>query len=158
MKLMIIAVALAFACSDPPIAKNHIPVFAEDFKEATRVAVELLNVAAGCKFLVKTAIRPVARGAIVMSANGSPCGITFHPNIEDGHSAGAYRCTDGSFEVQVERPGDLRTQACIVTHELGHIAGLKDKPGKGIMDPKGCGRMIRVSDAERALLADRFCD
>lgn len=154
---VVAVMGLAFreACVGEPPAAITIGVQAEDFSESTFAAMGLMNGFVGCEFLVP------GDDVVIKSDNGEPCGIAFHPAISDGHSAGAYRCADGKSEVLVSAPGDIHTQVCIVAHEIGHVAGLKDAPSKtsrGIMNQYVCpDRQIVLSDAESKYLSDKFC-
>lgn len=135
-------------CRKLPDAALQIGVYSEGFVEPTSAAMDMLNRAAGCRFLVP------GKDVLVKSDDAEPCGsLELH---EPGHSATAYRCRDG-WEVLIALPGDIHTQTCIVLHELGHVAGLEDKPGIGIMNQYTCPTPIRISDSERARLAERFC-
>lgn len=152
------------ACIAEPPAEIVIGVSSEDFSEPTRAAMDIMNGFVDCEFLVP------GDDVLIVSADGEPCGKPFHPNNHEGegHSAGAYQCskTDPNFrgyeyEIHVSAPGDLRTQVCIAAHELGHVAGLPDKPSKqarGIMNQHVCPeRQIVLSDDEVSFLRKKFC-
>jgi hypothetical protein len=98
----------------------------------------------------------------VLSANGEPCGDPWRPEAEDGHSATAYQCparADGVdlWEVHVSFPGDIHTQLCIISHELGHVLGLADdEHGAGVMNQQHCPEMVRVNDKDAAAIVERY--
>ena len=152
------------ACMDLPKAARTFGVTSDgNYSEPTRSAMDVINGFVGCEFLVP------GDDAIVMSTDGTPCGKAFHKNIESGHSAMAYACTDPSdpdyrghrWEIHVEQPGNIHTQACIAAHELGHALGLEDAATKssiGIMNQHVCPeKQIVLADAESKFLRDKFC-
>ena len=130
-----------------------------------------MNRFVGCEFLVPGSPHSdyQSRDNVrILSTDGEPCGLAFHTSIDDGHSATAYRCNPSKnfdrpytrFEIHVSKPGDVHTQACIVAHELGHIAGLKDhelRNQRGIMNQYYCPTPIVLSDAEVDYLSAKFC-
>jgi len=111
--------------------------------------ISKLNASAGCEVFV------AGDDVTVLLADGSPCGGEWRPPRGEGHRATTYEC-GGRFEVHVESPRDLRSQACTIAHELGHIAGLPDRVGDGIMDQYMCTEPIRVSNWE-AMELRRLC-
>jgi hypothetical protein len=145
-----------------PDAKIQISVKAVDFKEPMNEAMDIWNRAAGCIIFVP--------GDDVWwgSTDGEPCGKTFHSGIEDGHSAGTYECKKPDelrpwrWEIHVEKPGHVRTQACIALHELGHVLGLKDTgdPSK-LMYTSWCppdGKILWPSDSESKEVERLYCE
>lgn len=144
-----------------PDAKVMLGVKAQDFKKPMLEAMDIWNNAAGCRIFVP--------GDDVWwgSTDGEPCGLAFHPSIEDGHSAGAYKCTPSElrpwrWELHVERPGDLRTQTCIALHELGHVLGLEDSDQSlDLMHREWCpvdGKILWPRDSESKDVGERFCN
>ena len=152
MRALLVLVVL-FGCNTSPV-KERVVVRADDFHRPTQSAIKIINGFVGCDFLAYGGKAP---NVIVKSDDGEPCGLPFHPNIDDGHSATAYRCSDGTAQILIALPGDLHDQACIVAHELGHTLGLKDAK-MGIMNQYNCNDFIRVSDADVAFLKARHCE
>ncbi len=146
------------ACMDLPTAKVELGIQADDFGSPTKSAMGLMNGFVGCEFLVP------GDDVRVLSTDGQPCGKSFHPAIEDGHSAGAYDCKDEKratrYEVHVSYPGNTHTQTCIIAHEIGHVAGLEDhkvRRRRGIMNQYNCPTPIVLADAEVDFLRAKFC-
>lgn len=132
-------------------------VEAEDFQEATEYAVRLWNDTAGVDLFVMAPADP--GGIRVLSANGEPCGDPWRPKDEEGHSATAYQCPDGTWEIHVSKPGNIHEQLYFVAHEMGHIIGLADdKRGNRLMNNrlKEVPEMILVSDKDRAAVRERY--
>ncbi len=149
-------------CKSLPDATQQIGVEAQDFKEPVKEAMNILNRAAGCTIFVP------GKDLLFLSTMGEPCGVAFHPDIEDGHSAGTYRCDPASpkyrgyiWEIHVEKPGNVRTQTCIAIHEFLHVAGFADSPDKSkAMYIKWCppdGEILWPADSESKKLGQDFC-
>lgn len=140
--------------SDKAISKPITPLSvttSEDFKVPAQSAVKLWNNITPL-FLIGSKLSTVR----ILSANGEPCG-KFSIHETEGHSATAYECSGGSWEIHISKPGDLHTQFCIIAHELGHVLGLADdKAGSRVMNQKVCPEMLLVSDKDRAAVLERF--
>ncbi len=154
-------------CISLPEATKTIGIHIEDdgiiHKRSVYDAMEIMNRFVGCEFLI-----PGGNDIRIMSTDGEPCGLTFHKNIEDGHSAGTYQCNPDSpkyrgfpWEVHVEKPGDIHLQVCIAAHEICHALGCKDKPKgrRGIMNPFHCpDTQIILSNDEVDFLHAKMCE
>lgn len=160
---IIIALVLWNHYKTLPDATRQIGVKAQDFKAPVKEAMRILNGAAGCTIFVP------GEDVLLLSTMGEPCGLAFHQDIEDGHSAGTYRCDPSApayrgyqWEVHVERPGNVRTQTCIAVHELLHVAGFDDTNDKSkAMYTAWCppdGQIIWPADSESKQLARDFCE
>lgn len=151
---LIVVVVLYEHCKTLPAANTQIGVTAQDFKEPVKEAMKIWNKAVGC------IIFEPGDDVLFGSTDGEPCGLAFHPAIEDGHAASSYQC-GARWEIHVERPGDLRTQTCIAIHELGHVLGLEDsnEPNDS-MHVKWCppdGKILWPSDSEQRTVRKLFC-
>jgi hypothetical protein len=149
-----VILVMYFALRTLPEAKKTIGIRALDgYGDATEAAMDAWNSGAGCEFLIP------GDDVIVQSESGMPCGDTWRPESEWGHSATAYRCLDHS-EIWVSEPGNIHTQAHIIGHEIGHTL---DRPHQsiGLMgrppDPNGGNKMLRISDADKKAVRERFC-
>lgn len=139
--------------------QTPLAVDAEDFPEATEYAIKLWNgIMPNHQALFLAAPVETPHGGVrVLSANGAPCGDPWRPGAEEGHSATAYQCPDGTWEIHVSAPGNIHTQLCIIAHELGHVLGLADdKAGAGVMNQTVCPEALRVSDKDAAAVVDRY--
>ncbi len=159
---IIIALVLWNHYKPLPDATQQIGIEARDFNEPAEAAMNILNRAAGCTIFVP------GKDVLFLSTMGEPCGLAFHPGIEDGHAAGTYKCDPGSpnyrgyqWEIHVERPGDLRTQTCIALHEFLHVAGFGDSSDKSkAMYIEWCpldGELLWPADSESKKLKKDFC-
>lgn len=138
-------------CGDLGPAVMQVGVQAQDgYQEALDAAAARINHDVGCRVLVP------GNRVTIRQDDGEPCGSALHH--EEGHAAGAYQCPDGTYDVLIARPGDIKAQMHIVAHELGHVLGLEHGT-RGIMayregdDPQ----MLLLSDAEVASIKRRFC-
>lgn len=154
-------------CLPLPEAQMTLGIHAEDdgiiHKPSVDEAMSIINRFVGCEFLVP------GKDVRIMSTDGEPCGKAFHKDIPKEHYAAyAYKCNPSfstyrgwPWEVHVQSPGDIHLQVCIAAHEIGHAAGLEDKPNPkaiGIMNQKHCpDTQIILSDDEVDFLNAQFC-
>jgi hypothetical protein len=153
--------------SDKPTRRPVVPLvvdWPEEFDRPSYYAILLWNDvmptvegARGQDLFHAGEIEPGESGVRILSANGEPCGDPWRPESEEGHSATAYECPDGTWEIHISAPGDIHTQLCIIAHELGHVLGLADdETGAGVMNRWHCAEMVRVSDKDAAAIVERF--
>ena len=146
------------ACGTLPKAEEQLRVYDNrDMTASIEAAMGIMNKAAGCELLIPGT--PDDYDIQFIGMVDTPCRVgSFHEGIESGHTASAYRCpTSGKWDIDVEQPGDIHTMVCIAAHELGHVLGLSDHKGKGVMNQYACPEHIWPSDAERAYLEKTYC-
>ncbi len=145
-------------CRALPDADRQLQVYsARGFEESIKTGMGYLNRAAGCTILVPGSPDTYDIQFIAMTA--TPCAVDpFHPGIESGHSANAYQCPKvGTWDIDVEAPGDTHSMVYISMHEILHTLGMEDSE-HGIMgnNYKPDGR-IWPNDKETAYLKT-LCD
>jgi hypothetical protein len=136
---------------------NTVTVGSEEFKEATRYAIDLWNDAAGCQVLLWTDHEAQVS---VRSNDGTVCGLL--GSLPPDAAGAAYMC-GARAEVQLVHVRDIREQMAIVAHELGHVLGHDghDRAPCSIMHGNAttvvaCSRIyITARDGDAA--AERYC-
>ncbi len=135
--------------SDKAIGVNALDGYAEE----TKSAMDNWNGWVGCKIFVS------GDDVVIKSDDGDPCGDPWRPEDEWDHAATAYRCPNGSSEILISNPGNVNTQACIISHELGHILG-RQHARVGAMANCLADEQNRLSvrDEDVAALKKEFCE
>jgi hypothetical protein len=122
----------------------------------TQTAIDLINSQVGCEILTYTVYNSVPDDIMiategVMDQSSSRGGITWH--LIDGVRMRA--------RVELYAPGELSQR--VIVHELGHALGLAhDTYPASIMYPTQMDstdlQFIRISDHDRSLLSDMYCN